>query len=135
MALTAAERAKRYRDKKKADPETHAKYLQKERERYKARKQNGEFKISSKSERAQNYIRRKWRTKQRERRQRTKLQENAVKFMEQNTPVSSPTRLENGPNNQNEQNGPHNHNAKSSKCSTSKCNLANYPSSYVRKKT
>ena len=56
MALTAAERAKKYRDKKKQyklmkgrDSETHKEYLQKERERYHRRKENGEFLISNKS--------------------------------------------------------------------------------------
>jgi len=56
MALTAAERAKKYREKsnnkklmKGKDSETHKEYLQKERERYHRRKENGEFLISYKS--------------------------------------------------------------------------------------
>ena len=49
MALTAAERAKKYRDTMKQDSETHKEYLQKERERYHRRKENDEFLISNKS--------------------------------------------------------------------------------------
>ena len=71
MVLTAAERAKRYRDNKKKNAETHAEYLQKERERYRKRKTNGEFNFQSKSKREMNLLRRKWRIqKQSERRKK-----------------------------------------------------------------
>jgi len=95
MALTAAERAKKYRDKKKQDSETHKEYLQKERERYHRRKENGEFLISNKSKRAQHYIRRKWRIKQKNRRAKKQLENKGIEFMMANSPTTSPTRNSN----------------------------------------
>ncbi len=42
MPLSAAERAKRYRDKIKSDPARHEEYIENERDRYKARRDRGD---------------------------------------------------------------------------------------------
>jgi len=90
MALTAAERSKRYRDNKKKCTETHEAYLKKERERYQKRKEQGQYSYSGKSEREMNLIRRKWKTAKRNDREKKKQETAAVAFMENNTPTSSP---------------------------------------------
>ena len=61
MPLSAAERAKRYRDKIKSDPARHEEYIQNERDRYKARRDRGDFDLSQKTERERRQIRRTWR--------------------------------------------------------------------------
>ena len=58
MPLSAAERAKRYRDKIKSDPTRHEEYIQNERDRYKARRDRGDFDLSQKTERERRQIRR-----------------------------------------------------------------------------
>jgi hypothetical protein len=47
MPLSAAERAKRYRDKIKSDPARHEEYIQNERDRYKARRDRGDFDLAN----------------------------------------------------------------------------------------
>ena len=58
MPLSAAERAKRYRDKIKSDPTRHEEYIQNERDRYKARRDRGDFDLSQKTERERRQIER-----------------------------------------------------------------------------
>ena len=58
MPLSAAERAKRYRDKIKSDPARHEEYIQNERDRYKARRDRGDFDLSQKTERERRQIER-----------------------------------------------------------------------------
>jgi hypothetical protein len=53
MPLSAAERAKRYRDKIKSDPVRHEEYTENERDQYKARRDRGDFDLSQKTERTQ----------------------------------------------------------------------------------
>ena len=60
MALSAAERAKKYRQNLKAQPLRHEQYLQKERERYRRRKAKGEFDLKQKTPRQQRQKRRYW---------------------------------------------------------------------------
>lgn len=93
MGLSAAERAKRYRDSLKADPVKHAEYLQKEKERYRKRKTKGDFNwtdMSSKSEREKSYMRRQWKNNRRVYRQQQKVIEEGISFMERNSPTTSP---------------------------------------------
>ena len=104
MPLSAAERAKRYRDKIKSDPARHEEYIQNERDRYKARRDRGDFDLSQKTERERRQIRRTWRETERERRQirrtwretkrRAKKSKNMLvrgfQFMTANSPMSSP---------------------------------------------
>ena len=91
MTLTAAERAKRYREKKKQDPETYLTYFEKERNRHHDRRARGDFKISNMSQRAQNYQRRRWKLKQRKRREKKRLEQKGTEFMNLNSPTASPT--------------------------------------------
>jgi hypothetical protein len=58
MPLSAAERAKRYRDKIKSDPARHEQYIQSEKDRYKARRERGDFDLTQKTERERRQIRR-----------------------------------------------------------------------------
>ena len=80
--LTAKERQQRWRDKQKCDSESHSKYLENERERYRSRKEAGTRKgIEEMTQREQ---RRKWRSEQKEHRKRVKAASTLV------TPPVSP---------------------------------------------
>ena len=113
MPLSAAERAKRYRDKIKSDPARHEQYIKSEKDRYKARRERGDFDLTQKTERERRQIRRTWRETERERRQirrtwretkrRAKKSKNMLvrgfQFMTANSPMSSPEHsAENEPN-------------------------------------
>ena len=97
MPLSAAERAKRYRDKIKSDPARHEEYIQNERDRYKARRDRGDFDLSQKTERERRQIRRTWRETNRrtwrETKSRAKKSKNMLvhgfQFMTANSPMSS----------------------------------------------
>lgn len=91
MALTAAERAKRYRDNKKKNADTHAAYLQ-ERENINKRKAQGEYNFKNKTKRDMNLLRRKWSNSKRIERSKKKVTKAGIDFMNQNTPESSPVR-------------------------------------------
>ncbi len=55
-------RSKKCREDMRKDPERHAEYLQKETERYKKRKENGQIKsVSQLTKRGKNLKRRQWR--------------------------------------------------------------------------
>ena len=81
---------KRLRDKIKSDPIAHAAYLEKEKERYKKRKQEGKIKtVHDLSVKEQRLRRRKWKKEKRKQRQEKKKSEEADL---QNTPPPSPPR-------------------------------------------
>lgn len=62
------EAMKRYMDKIRADPEAYAAYKQKERDRYKKRKEAGKLpNIKNMQPRDQHQLRRKWKVDQRHR--------------------------------------------------------------------
>jgi len=85
MPLTAAEKARRYRQKINEDPEKRAEYLRKCRERAAKQKRIGDL-----SEREKRAKRKKWRqNQQRSRRQKIENLEQ-LKRLEENTPPSSP---------------------------------------------
>ncbi|KAK3085700.1 hypothetical protein FSP39_007459 [Pinctada imbricata] len=94
MPLTPAERAKKYRDSIKSDPEKHRKYLEKERTRYKKRKANGEYNTKNKSEREKRSLRKHWRNTKRKQREQKKNIQQGIDFMLNNSPVTSPERNE-----------------------------------------
>lgn len=65
MALSAKERARRWKERQKKDPEKHQKYLQAEEERYELRKKSGKLKnVSQMTEREKRTVRKRWRTNQ-----------------------------------------------------------------------
>ena len=71
MPLSGAERARRYRQRLKENEHDYTRYLQKERERYNKRKENGDIKlIASMSEREKRSTRRSWRTRKQKSRQK-----------------------------------------------------------------
>ena len=73
MGMNAAERARKYRQNIKNDPLRYNQYLQKEKERYKTRKINGERpSIKELPEREARKLRRKWRKEKRERNDKEK---------------------------------------------------------------
>lgn len=73
MPLSGAERAKMYRDRLKADSNSHKEYLEKEKARYKKRKEKGEIKsIDDMNTREKRKQRREWRVKKRDQRKRKK---------------------------------------------------------------
>jgi hypothetical protein len=99
MPLSAAERAKRYRDKIKSDPARHEEYIQNERDRYKARRDRGDFDLSQKTERERRQIRRTWRETKRRAKKRKNMLVRGFQFMTANSPMTSPEHsAENEPN-------------------------------------
>jgi hypothetical protein len=99
MPLSAAERAKRYRDKIKSDPARHEEYIQNERDRYKARRDSGDFDLSQKIERERRQIRRTWRETKRRAKKRKNMLVRGFQFMTANSPMTSPEHsAENEPN-------------------------------------
>ena len=99
MPLSAAERAKRYRDKIKSDPARHEEYIQNERDRYKARRDRGDFDLSQKIERERRQIRRTWRETKRRAKKRKNMLVRGFQFMTANSPMTSPEHsAENEPN-------------------------------------
>lgn len=65
MALTAAEKQRRYRARRDADPSKRQEYLKKERQTWKARKEAGKVKsVSELSEREKRSKRKYWRKAQ-----------------------------------------------------------------------
>ena len=86
MALTAKERVARWRAKQRENPETHEAYRQKERERNKKRKKEGQFKCAADmSVRELRNTRRRWRTNSYLYRKRKQEMNNML------TPPTSPT--------------------------------------------
>ncbi|KAK6169377.1 hypothetical protein SNE40_020443 [Patella caerulea] len=95
MPLSAKERAQRYRDKKKATRESHEAYLQKERERWVTRKNNGKIKtIEDLSERGKRIQRKKWREVQRKVYAAKKTNKALEAFLSANSPPTSPVGIE-----------------------------------------
>lgn len=88
MALTAKERARRWRERQKNDPEKHQRYLENEKERYRSRKNSGKLKcISELTERQKRSVRKRWRKNQKQKREKDKDIANLITV---NTPPDSP---------------------------------------------
>lgn len=88
MALTAKERARRWRERQKNDPEKHQRYLENEKERYRSRKNSGKLKcISELTERQKRSVRKRWRKNQKQKREKEKDIANLITV---NTPPDSP---------------------------------------------
>jgi hypothetical protein len=89
MALTSGERAALWRKRQKEDPERHAKYKEKERQRYKKRREEGSLKsINEMNEREKRKTRRNWRKNQSSKRQRDNM---IIKHVQQQlSPPTSP---------------------------------------------
>ena len=99
MPLSAAERAKRYRDKIKSDPAKHEEYIQNERDRYKARRNRGDVDLSQKTEREGRQIRRTWQETKRRAKKSKHMLVREFQFMTANSPMTSPEHsTENEPN-------------------------------------
>lgn len=88
MALTAAEKQRRYRLRRDQDPERRQEYLQKEKKRWKMRKAKGQIKdVASLSEREKRRVRKYWKVTKAEYRKRQKKTANIV------TPPNSPSHV------------------------------------------
>ena len=88
MALTSAERSRRWRERQKQDPEKHQKYPQKEKQRYQERKKVGKLKnVEDLSEREKRAVRKQWRKNQQNKRKKDKETKN---LLSSNTPPNSP---------------------------------------------
>jgi hypothetical protein len=99
MPLSAAERAKRFRDKIKSDPARHEQYIQSEKDRYKARRERGDFDLTQKTERERRQIRRTWRETKRRAKKSKNMLVRGFQFMTANSPMTSPEHsAENEPN-------------------------------------
>lgn len=62
MPLSAAEKQRRYRERRNADPQRREEYLKKEREAWQRKKESGKVKsIKEQSPRVQRRIRKEWR--------------------------------------------------------------------------
>ena len=72
MALSAAERAKKYREDLKNNPTKYNDYLKEENQRYRGRKERGNFDIKKKSSREQKRMKRKGEIKKRNEREQKK---------------------------------------------------------------
>jgi hypothetical protein len=72
MALSAAERAKKYRENLKNNPTKYNDYLKEENQRYRGRKERGNFDIKKKSSREQKRMKRKGEIKKRNEREQKK---------------------------------------------------------------
>jgi len=89
---STGQRSKSYRDRLKDDPEQYQRYLQKEKERYKKRKETGKLQcISQLPKRTQRYKRRQWRINQRNKRTNDKQIRNMDDYLTVNSPPVSPT--------------------------------------------
>lgn len=92
MTSRGAETAKRYRERRDADPVRRREYLEKERERWKRDKETGKKRgINKLTERAKRAKRKKWRESKRQARARAK----ASALLQSEIPPNSP-----GPENQ-----------------------------------
>jgi hypothetical protein len=72
MALSAAERAKKYRENLKNNPTKYNDYLKEENQRYRGRKERGNIDIKKKSSREQKRMKRKGEIKKRNEREQKK---------------------------------------------------------------
>ena len=91
MALTAAEHAKRYREKLKSNSITHDQYLQNEKLRYQKRKEDGQLQgIGGKSERGQRSQRKAWRRNTKAFRERERRDQKRNIFLAVNSPPVTP---------------------------------------------
>jgi hypothetical protein len=72
MALSAAERAKKYRENLKNNPTKYNDYLKEENQWYRGRKERGNFDIKKKSSREQKRMKRKGEIKKRNEREQKK---------------------------------------------------------------
>lgn len=81
MPLTAKERMQRYRNKIKADPVKHAEYLQKEKERWKKRREENKLPplIKDMNQREQRSKRKQWRKEIKERREKKRQRDEMIK--------------------------------------------------------
>ena len=91
MPLSQAERSRLYRERLKANPDQYEKYLRKEQDRYKRRKQNGELpSISEMSERRKRKQRKEWRKRKQRQREQEKIRNNAEILLKNMSPPSTP---------------------------------------------
>jgi len=68
MALSAGEKQRRYRQRRDADPQKRAAYLQKEKIKYAKDKEQGKIKVvANMTEREKRKVRKEWRTYKRQR--------------------------------------------------------------------
>ena len=89
--VSAAERLRKYRAEIKADPIRYAEYLQKERERYQKRKEDGKIKsIAELSNREKRRKRKDWRKKKHEQKKRQLKVKLGMQYIGQNTPPRTP---------------------------------------------
>lgn len=89
--LSTAEKQRRYRERRDADPEKRAKYLNKEKERWRRDREEGrKRKVSDLSEREKRAQRKTWREKKRKQRESARARTTC-----QLTPPSSPHAPEN----------------------------------------
>ena len=88
MPLSAAERARRHREKIKQNPVLYSEYLRKEHERYERRKAEGSIKlIHEMTNREKRYARKSWR----QRKQRQKERQTSMNNLLNDTPPSTPS--------------------------------------------
>lgn len=89
MGMSNAERQRRFRERRDADPETRQKYVQKGRERYRNDCKRGKVKqIAQMTDREKRVIRKQWRKQK----QKDRLRQKEVKdsLVHLNTPISTP---------------------------------------------
>lgn len=87
MALSAAERAKKYREDLKNNPTKYNDYLKQEKQRYRGRKERGDFDIKKKSSREQKRMKRKGEIKKRNEREQKK-KKTLDNFLAMNTTIA-----------------------------------------------
>lgn len=94
MSLSGAEIAKRYRERRDADPDRRRKYLEKERDKWNKDKETGKKKgINELSEREKRAKRKKWK----EAKMLARARVRASALLQSETPPNSPETPENEP--------------------------------------
>lgn len=93
--LSAAEKQRRYRVRRDADPERRQQYLNKEKEKWRKDREEGrKKKVSELSEREKRAQRKKWRERKRKFRERARILTPDIPPEPENAPVTGPSRLE-----------------------------------------
>ncbi|KAK1902462.1 Vezatin [Dissostichus eleginoides] len=94
MSSKGAEIARRYRERRDADPDRRRKYLEKERDKWKKDRETGTKKgVNELSERAKRAKRKKWR----EAKSQDRARDRASALLQSETPPDSPAAPENQP--------------------------------------
>lgn len=92
MSSKGAEIARRYRERRDADPDRRRKYLEKERAKWKKDRETGKKKgVNELSEREKRAKRKKWR----EAKSRARAKNRASALLQSETPPNSPAETEN----------------------------------------